>query len=66
MEKRGASLQVAIRFAKQWNLFGIVVAAEPLMFFPGLIEHVKASGLVCASYGLLNNDPDNVRVSPQP
>lgn len=63
MEKRGVSLQVAVRFAKRWNLFGVVFAAEPLLFFPKLIEFVKASDLACASYGPLNNDPDKVKVS---
>lgn len=59
---RATSLQEAIRFAARWNLLGIVSAAEPLVMCPRLVRVVKESGLVCVSYGTLNNDPDNVEV----
>jgi glycerophosphodiester phosphodiesterase len=59
---RAASLQEAIRFASRWNLLGVVSAAEPLVYCPRLVRVVKASGLVCVSYGSLNNDPKNVKV----
>lgn len=55
---RAASLQSAIRFAKKWNLLGIVSAAQPLVMCPRLAGIVKASGLVCVTYGVLNNDPN--------
>jgi len=60
---RAASLQEAIRFASRWNLLGIVSNAEPLVKCPRLVRVVKESGLVCFSYGTLNNDPKNVKVS---
>lgn len=60
---RAASLQEAIRFASRWNLLGVVSAAEPLVMCPRLVKVVKESGLVCVSYGTLNNDPKNVMVS---
>lgn len=60
---RAASLQEAIRFASRWNLLGVVSAAEPLVMCPRLVKVVKESGLVCVSYGTLNNDPKNVQVS---
>ncbi|KAF2266841.1 GDPD-domain-containing protein [Lojkania enalia] len=59
---RAASLQEAIRFASRWNLLGIVSAAEPLVKCPRLVKVVKESGLVCVSYGTLNNDPKNVQL----
>ncbi|KAI9724185.1 MAG: Glycerophosphocholine phosphodiesterase [Chrysothrix sp. TS-e1954] len=59
---RATSLQEAIRFASRWNLLGIVSAAEPLVSCPRLVRVVKESGLVCVSYGTLNNDPANVRM----
>ncbi|CAI6256796.1 unnamed protein product [Periconia digitata] len=59
---RAASLQEAIRFASRWNLLGIVSAAEPLVQCPRLVKVVKESGLVCVSYGTLNNDPKNVKI----
>jgi glycerophosphodiester phosphodiesterase len=61
---RASSLQEAIRFASRWNLLGIVSAAEPLCNSPRLVKVVKDSGLVCVSYGVLNNDPVKVQVSP--
>ncbi|KAF1840675.1 GDPD-domain-containing protein [Cucurbitaria berberidis CBS 394.84] len=57
---RASSLQEAIRFASRWNLLGVVSAAEPLVMCPRLVKVVKESGLVCVSYGTLNNDPINV------
>ncbi|CAG8972529.1 hypothetical protein HYALB_00001221 [Hymenoscyphus albidus] len=58
---RASSLQEAIRFASRWNLLGIVSAAEPLCNSPRLVRVVKESGLVCVSYGTLNNDPVKVQ-----
>jgi glycerophosphodiester phosphodiesterase len=64
---RASSLQEAIRFASRWNLLGIVSAAEPLINSPRLVRVVKENGLVCVSYGTLNNDTEKVNVrSPCP
>ncbi|KAI2789760.1 hypothetical protein POX_d05257 [Penicillium oxalicum] len=57
---RASSLQEAVRFASRWNLLGIVSQAEPLVLCPRLVRIVKESGLVCVSYGTLNNDGANV------
>ncbi|KAF2105267.1 Glycerophosphoryl diester phosphodiesterase family-domain-containing protein [Lophiotrema nucula] len=61
-EKRAGSLQVAVRFAKQWGLAGIVVAADSLVMCPRLISFIKSQGLICGSYNGLNNEPANVEV----
>lgn len=63
---RASSLQEAIRFASRWNLLGIVTQAEPLVLCPRLVRIVKESGLVCVSYGALNNDGENVDVRYPP
>ena len=60
---RASSLQEAIRFSSRWNLLGIVSAAEPFCNSPRLVRVVKESGLVCVSYGSLNNNPEKVQVS---
>ncbi|KIW99978.1 uncharacterized protein Z518_10906 [Rhinocladiella mackenziei CBS 650.93] len=59
---RATSLQEAIRFASRWNLLGVVTAAEPLIAAPRLVRVVKESGLVCVSYGTLNNESDKVKL----
>lgn len=59
---RATSLQEAIRFASRWNLLGVVSAAEPLVYAPRLVRVVKESGLVCVSYGALNNDSAKVKL----
>ncbi|KAH0541280.1 hypothetical protein FGG08_004204 [Glutinoglossum americanum] len=59
---RASSLQEAIRFASRWNMLGVVSAAEPLVICPRLVKAVKESGLVCVSYGTINNDPEKVQV----
>lgn len=62
---RASSLQEAIRFASRWNLLGIVSSADPLVMCPRLVRVVKESGLVCVSYGALNNDVVNSRLQAQ-
>ena len=62
---RASSLQEAIRFASRWKLLGIVSAAEPFVLCPRLIKVVKESGLVCVSYGTLNNDLHNSKLQAQ-
>lgn len=62
---RASSLQEAVRFASRWNLLGVVTQAECLVLCPRLIRVVKESGLVCVSYGTLNNDTHQVKVSFQ-
>lgn len=59
---RAASLQAAIRFAKKWNLLGIVSAADPLISCPRLTNVIKSSGLVCVTYGTSNNIPENANL----
>jgi glycerophosphodiester phosphodiesterase len=59
---RASSLQEGIRFASRWNLLGVVSAAEPLVVSPRLVKVVKESGLVCVSYGAINNDPEKVQL----
>ncbi|KAL6850989.1 Glycerophosphocholine phosphodiesterase [Amphichorda felina] len=62
MEVRAASVQVAVQFARRWNLAGMVFACEALLLCPRLVGFVKTRGLVCATYGVLNNDPQMVKL----
>lgn len=59
---RASSLQNAIRFAKKWNLLGIVSAAQTLVKTPRLAQVVKSSGLVCVTYGVENNSPELCKI----
>ncbi|GMM34171.1 glycerophosphocholine phosphodiesterase [Saccharomycopsis crataegensis] len=61
-DARASSLQAAIRFAKKWNLLGIVSAAAAIIQCPRLASIVKSNGLVCFTYGALNNDPENAKL----
>lgn len=63
-ELRAASLQTAVHLARLWDLSGIVFACETFLHCPRLVQFVKNTGLICAPYGLLNNDPANAIVSP--
>lgn len=62
---RASSVQEAVRFASRWKLLGIVAAADPFVLCPRLIRVVKESGLVCVSYGALNNDVMNSKLQAQ-
>lgn len=56
---RASNVEQAVVFAKRWDLTGIVVLANPLVEDPSLIQHIKSAGLICATYGDVNDDPDN-------
>lgn len=61
-ELRAASVQAALKFAKRWSLSGIVFACDALLYCPRLVQFVKNAGLVCASYGIMNNTPGKAKV----
>ncbi|KAF2462806.1 GDPD-domain-containing protein [Lindgomyces ingoldianus] len=58
---RASNLQEAIQFARHWNLPGVVMSSEPFVTSPKLVQFVKDAGLICWSFGALNNDPENAR-----
>lgn len=60
---RAQNLQEAVRFAKKWELDGVVLASEPFVLAPQLVGFVKGKGLVCATYGELNDEVEGVTVS---
>ncbi|KAI1270196.1 Glycerophosphoryl diester phosphodiesterase family-domain-containing protein [Xylariaceae sp. FL1019] len=53
---RALSFQEAVRFARKWNLAGVVPRSQNIVAAPGLVGLVKGEGLVCASWGDLNDD----------
>ncbi|KAK4447294.1 putative glycerophosphodiester phosphodiesterase [Podospora aff. communis PSN243] len=65
MEVRAASLQGAVHFAERWGLAGIVFACETLLLCPRLVGLVKGRGLVCATYGTPNNEPEMVKLQAE-
>jgi glycerophosphodiester phosphodiesterase len=59
---RASNLQEAIHFARHWALPGVVMSAEPFVASPKLVRFVQDAGLMCTSFGMPNNDPENARV----
>ncbi|SCU94647.1 LANO_0E07514g1_1 [Lachancea nothofagi CBS 11611] len=62
LDARASSLQNAIRFARTWDLLGIVSAAKPIIKAPRLAQVIKSNGLVCVTYGVDNNDPEIAQI----
>lgn len=60
---RATNLQEAVSFAKKWELDGVVLASEPFVLAPQLVGFVKGKGLVCATYGELNDEIEGATVS---
>lgn len=60
---RAGNLQQAIHFAKSWRLAGIVMLSDVFVPCPRLLRYAKSAGLVCGSYGNLNDDPACAKVS---
>lgn len=61
-ERRAASLRVAVKFAKRWNLAGVIPRSDIVIMCPRLVRYVHNHGLHCASYGPLNNTPEYAKV----
>lgn len=61
-DTRADSLQEAICFAKSWRLAGIISRSDPFVMSPQLIGYVKDAGLLCASWGGLNDEPLQAKV----
>ena len=56
-------MQEGSRFAKRWGLDGLALASEPLVMSPGLIGYAKEKGLIVASYGAWNDEPEKAKVN---
>ncbi|CCE64664.1 hypothetical protein TPHA_0I01580 [Tetrapisispora phaffii CBS 4417] len=59
-DARASSLQGAIKFAREWDLLGLVSNVIPILKAPRLAKIVKNNGLVFVTYGVENNGPENV------
>ncbi|KAL8902253.1 MAG: hypothetical protein Q9207_004820 [Kuettlingeria erythrocarpa] len=60
-DARADSLREAIWFAKSWRLAGVICRSQPLAVSPQLIGCVQDAGLVCISWGELNDDPEQAK-----
>ncbi|KAL8972076.1 MAG: hypothetical protein Q9197_002952 [Variospora fuerteventurae] len=60
-DARADSLREAIWFAKSWRLAGVISRSQPLAVSPQLIGCVQDAGLVCISWGELNDDPKQAK-----
>eukprot|EP00842_Homolaphlyctis_polyrhiza_P003288 jgi/Hompol1/3960/HPOL_003414-RA len=60
-DRRCTSIKEAIKFAKSSNFLGLICQATPLVQMPVLINTVKESGLILATFGPPNNDPFYIR-----
>lgn len=58
-DARADSLREAVWFAKRWRLAGIISRSQPLVVSPRLIGRVQDAGLVCISWGELNDGADD-------
>ncbi|KAH6672394.1 hypothetical protein B0J14DRAFT_668647 [Halenospora varia] len=41
------------------------MSSEPFVMSPNLITFVKNAGLVCTSFGALNDDPENTKIQAE-
>ncbi|KAJ3196624.1 phosphate system positive regulatory protein pho81 [Irineochytrium annulatum] len=62
LDKRLNSIKEAVRFAKKNNFLGVICEATPLIKVPMLVNTIKESGLILATFGVDNNRPENVRL----
>ncbi|KAK7957232.1 ankyrin repeat-containing protein [Apiospora aurea] len=63
LDKRAASVQTAVHFARRWGLAGVVFASEPFLLCSRLVRLIKNAGMLCGTYGSQNNEPDNVKIA---
>ncbi|KAL8897118.1 MAG: hypothetical protein Q9207_007371, partial [Kuettlingeria erythrocarpa] len=62
---RASNLQQAMQFAKIWGLAGIVMLSDVFVLCPQLLRYAKSAGLVCGSYGNLNDDPACAKIQAE-
>ena len=62
-DARANSLQEAVHFAHSWRLPGVISGSDALVMSPDLIRYVKDSGLLCMSWGGLNDVPEHAKVT---
>ncbi len=62
-DMRATSLQTAVRFAHRFGLAGVVVASDPFVASPGLVNFVREQAIYTATYGPLNDDATCAKVS---
>lgn len=62
-DARADSLQEAIWFARSWRLAGVISRSQPLVISPKLIRYVQDAGLLCISWGDLNNVAEYAKVN---
>lgn len=55
-------MREAVHFATSWGLDGIVTRSDPFVFASILIQHAKKKGLITASFGKLNGEPQYAKV----
>lgn len=61
-DTRASSVREAVHFATSWGLDGILTRPDPFMIAPILIQHTKKKGLITASFGKLNREPQYAKV----
>jgi glycerophosphodiester phosphodiesterase len=59
---RAISVQTAIHFARGLGINGVVMASDPFVVSPKLVRKVQDHGLVCWSFGNMNDNPDDALV----
>ncbi|CAJ0769389.1 890_t:CDS:10 [Entrophospora sp. SA101] len=61
-DARCNSIHEAIKFAKFFDLSGIVTLNTPILEAPELVRTIKKTGLLLFTYGKLNNNVENVKL----
>ncbi|KAJ3127326.1 phosphate system positive regulatory protein pho81 [Nowakowskiella sp. JEL0407] len=64
-DRRCLSIKEAVRFAKSSNFLGVFCDARPLIQVPVLINTIKHSGLILATFGNANENPANVALQEE-
>ena len=61
VDKRCTSIKEAIKFAKSSNFLGMICEATPLIQMPVLVNTIKESGLILATFGSMNDSLTNLK-----
>lgn len=64
-DPRRNGIRAAIATALQGGLAGIVTDSAPLFASPGLVQEIRATGLLLATWGSRNTDPAAVRTQAE-
>ncbi|KAK4221557.1 Glycerophosphodiester phosphodiesterase GDE1 [Podospora fimiseda] len=64
-DRRAIGVQTAMHFARHCGISGVIIRSDPFILSSSLVGKVHDRGLICWSYGNLNEDPNSALIQAE-